>query len=40
MWSLGTSAAIFLFLALIIGLAIVGGVLLARWRNRDNDRYL
>jgi LPXTG-motif cell wall-anchored protein len=40
MWSLGTSAAIFLFFGLIVVLAIVGGLLLARWRNRDNDKYL
>ena len=40
MWSLGTSAAIFLFIALIIGLAIVVGALLARWRSRNNDRSL
>ena len=30
MWSLGTSAAIFLFIGLIIGLAILAGTLLAR----------
>lgn len=36
MWSLGTSAAIFLFIGLIIGLAIVVGMLLARWRNRND----
>lgn len=40
MWSLGTSAAIFLFIGLIVGLAIVVGTLLARWRNRGNDEYL
>ena len=40
MWSLGTSAAIFLFIGLIIGLAIIVGTLLARWRNRYNDKFL
>jgi len=40
MWSLGTSAAIFLFIGLIIGIAIVVGALLARWRNRNNDKLL
>lgn len=38
MWSLGTSAAIFLFIGLIVGLAVIVGVLLARWRNRHDDR--
>jgi hypothetical protein len=40
MWSLGTSAAIFLFFGLIIGLAIIVGMLLARWKNRNNDKLL
>ena len=40
MWFLGTSAAIFLFIGLIVGLAIIVGMLLARWRNRNNDRFL
>ena len=40
MWSLGTSAAIFLFIGLFIGLAIIVGTLLARWRNRNNDKFL
>ena len=40
MWSLGTSVAIFLFIGLIVGLAIVFGTLLARWRSRDSDRFL
>ena len=40
MWSLGTSAAIFLFIGLIIGLAIIVGALLTRWRNRNNDKFL
>ena len=38
MWSLGTSAAIFLFIGLVVGLAIVVGTLLNRWRNRDKDK--
>lgn len=37
MWSLGTSAALFLFIGLIIGLAFVAGALLARWRDRNKD---
>ena len=40
MWSLGTSTAIFLFIGLIIGLAIIVGTLLARWRSRNNDKVL
>ena len=40
MWSLGTSAAIFLFLGLIIGVAIIVGTLLSRWNNRNNDKFL
>ena len=40
MWILGTSAAIFLFFGLIVGLAFVVGALFARWRNRDNDNLL
>lgn len=40
MWSLGTSAAIFLFIGIIIGLAFIVGTLLTRWRNRNNDRFL
>ncbi len=40
MWSLGTSVAIFLFIGLIIGIAIIVGTLLARWRNRNGDRFL
>jgi hypothetical protein len=40
MWSLGTSAAIFLFIGLIIGLAFIIGALLSRWKKRNNDRFL
>ena len=40
MWSLGTSAAIFLFIGVIVVLAIVVGTLLARWRNRNRDSFL
>jgi len=40
MWSLGASAGIFLFIGLVVGLAIVVGLLLARWRNRNDDGYL
>ena len=40
MWSLGTSPAIFLFIGLIIGLAVIVGILLARWRKRNDERLL
>ena len=40
MWSLGTSAAIFLVIGLAIGLAVIVGTLLARWRARNHDKIL